>query len=159
MCFDKWWIKTSGDCKTMVIVFNIVKPSNEPPVQSNRSQSNTREPRRNNTIKADLGQKSCIFGQKSPEFQVQSGLFTFIPDFLWEFRTLNPALREFRRYIPRSPEWGLGFRNSGLFSGLSASLFVLILFLRRHARFCRFSSQFWITVPFDSHEKLTPNQI
>ena len=49
----------------------------------------------------------------------------FIPDFLWEFRTLNPTLREFRRYIPGIPEWGLGFRNSGLFSGLSASLFRL----------------------------------
>ena len=45
-----------------------------------------------------------------------------ISDFLWEFRTLNPALREFRRYMPRSPEPSLAFRNSGVFSGLSASL-------------------------------------
>ena len=54
--------------------------------------------------------------RKSGLFYVHSGLFSGIPDF--EHRT--PGIPNARA---RSPEWGLGFRNSGLFSGLSASLF------------------------------------
>ena len=53
--------------------------------------------------------------RKSGLFYVHSGLFSGIPDF--EPRT--PGIPDARA---RSPEWGLGFRNSGLFSGLSASL-------------------------------------
>ena len=67
---------------------------------------------------------------KSPEYRgfctEKSGMYRNRsenePKARFSFSTLNPALREFRRYMPRSPEWGLGFRNSGLFSGLSASL-------------------------------------
>ena len=48
---------------------------------------------KHNKILGDLVRvwpKICIFGQTCPEFQVKSGLFTFIPHFLCEFRSLNP---------------------------------------------------------------------
>ena len=49
-------------------------------------------------------------------FSSRSGLFSRIPDF--ERRT--PGISDVRA---RSPEWSLGFWNSGLFSGRSASLY------------------------------------
>ena len=57
----------------------------------------------------------------------KSKLFMYIPDFFGfpDFEPRTPGIPEARA---TSPEWGVGFRNSGLFSGLSASLIIIIAF-------------------------------
>ena len=108
MCFDKCCINVLSDSEAMYIALNIVKHSYGPPVQCRRSESNTREPRRNNAIEAEFGQKSFIFGQKKSgisskirSFNVHSGLFMGILDF--ESRT--PGIPEVH-----APKSGTGFR-------------------------------------------------
>ena len=53
--------------------------------------------------------------RKSGVLCIHSGLFSGIPDF-------EPRTSGFPDARTRKPEWGLGFRNCGLSSGLSASL-------------------------------------
>ena len=61
--------------------------------------------------------QSCIFGKKSPEFQVKSELFVFIPDFLGisDFESRTPGIPEV--HAPKSetgsriPEFRIFFRT------------------------------------------------
>ena len=59
-----------------------------------------------------------VLRQKSLEI----GLFMYIPVFSGGIPEFEPHTLGILVARARIPEWGLGFRNSGLFPGLSASL-------------------------------------